>query len=186
MANFWIQEGEWARGENNSVKFGDLVKSFGRKYQGMWRVFGISENGEIMLISDECIGEVRLLGIAGYHNGIDQLDQLCIDTVKSQKVSSVRSITGLDFYKANSKKESYELLKPHLFERDYWLASAYLCADGISSEAGLEAVFDGIRLSMPLFIYSGIEYNRTLGVRAIVTLRKNVEFYKTKDGYWKI
>lgn len=186
MAIFWIQEGEWARGGNNSVRFGDLVKPFGRKYKGMWRVFGINENGEIMLISDECIGEVKMFGLMGYHNGIDQVDQLCIDTVKSKKVAAVRSVNGLDIHKASSQKESYTLLKPHLFERDCWLAASYACNSAIYNEVGMEAIFGGVRINLPLSIYGGTEYSRTLGVRAIVTLRKNVEFHKTKDGYWKI
>jgi hypothetical protein len=82
--------------------------------------------------------------------------------------------------------ESYALLKPHLFERECWLASTYACNSASYNEVGLEAVFGGVRLNLPLSIYGGTEYNRTLGVRAIVTLRKNVEFHKTKDGYWKI
>ena len=50
MANFWVQQERWAVRDTECITFGDLVKPFGRKYKGMWRVFGISENGEIILI----------------------------------------------------------------------------------------------------------------------------------------
>ena len=186
MANFWYKQERWAIRDTECITFGDLVKPFGRKYKGLWRVFGISENGEIMLVSDECIGEVRLLGFAGYRTGVDQLDQLCIDTVKSSKVASVRSINGLDFTRLDKYRE--EVLKKSLYDKDYWLASDYVSSGGLYHELGLQGICEGLRINIPLqqFNYCSSESNRTFGVRAIVTLRKNVEFHKTKDGYWKI
>lgn len=180
MANFWIQDGEWARGGNNSVRFGDLVKPFGRKYKGMWRVFEISENGEIMLVSDECVGEVTLEGMEGYNKGIDLLDQLCIDTIKSSKVAAVRSITCLDLKRVRKYDENLNIYR---YKPDYWLATSYICSSGV---CGIHSIYDGRVMSQALYLYGGTECKFTLGVKAVVTLRKNVEFTKTKDGYWKI
>ena len=186
MASFWILDGEYAKSENQNIKFGDLVKPFGRKYSDMWRVFGISENGEIMLISDKCIGEVRLLGAEGYLSGIEQMDQLCIDTVKSSKVSAVRSISSLDFSRLIPNRKRYQMLKEYLYKFNYWLATTYVWTSDLYYEEGFEAVYDGAKVNMPLERFPGIEYNRKLGVRASVTLRNNVNFIKTEDGYWKI
>lgn len=186
MANFWIQDGKWAVSGNYRIRFGALVKSFGRKYKGMWRVFGISENGEIMLVSDEYIGEIRLLGLDGYLTGIDQLEQLCIDTVQSSKVASVRSLNSLDFERLSCCKERYEILKKHLYKHNCWLATTYTFSKTLHYEEGMDAIYEGIIVNMPLKNFPGEEYNITLGVRAIVTLRKNVEFKETKDGYWRI
>ena len=185
MANFWVQVGEKAICENKAVDFGDLVKPFGRKYKGMWRIFGISEYGEIMLVSNECIGEIRLSGFAGYSMGVDRLDQLCIDTVKSSKVAAVRSITGLDISKLNEDRMHLLL---SLFGQKYWLATEFKYSSAISCVVGLEAIVDDARIDLPLEAFEGShhEYDRTLGVRAIVTLRKNVEFHRTKQGYWEI
>lgn len=180
MANFWIQEGEWARGGNNSVKFGDLVKPFGRKYKGMWRVFGISENGEIMLVSDEPIGEVTLEGMEGYNKGIDVVDQLCIDTIKSSKVAAVRSITSLDLMRVRKYDEKLNLYK---YKPDYWIATSFICSSGV---CGMKAIYKGNLMSILLRVYGEPERKLTLGVRAVVTLRKNVEFNRTEDDCWKI
>jgi len=186
MSNFWVQQERWAVRDTECITFGDLVKPFGRKYKGMWRVFGISENGEIMLVSDDCIGAVRLIGSEGYRTGTEKLDQLCINTVKSSKAASVRSMNSFDLTRLDKYRK--ELLEKLLYEKDCWLAADYVMSGALYYEAGLEAICNGTRTKIPLeeFYRSKMISNRIFGVRAIVTLRKNVEFHKIKRGYWKI
>ncbi len=185
MANFWYQSGEYAKSQNQSVRFGDLVKPFGRKYKGMWRVFGTTEAGEIMLISDECINECTLKGEKHcvYFKVKEILDNLCADIVKSSKVKEIRSINLSDLWGVGLDKERYQRLRENLFQYDCWTATSYWR----SEDMGIHVICDKIIKDKRLYLRdTKEEYEYTLGVRAIAVIKKDVQFTKTKDGYWKI
>lgn len=66
--------------EKYGISYGAIVnyeepQSLG--YTGTWRVLGINDDGQVMLVSSKLIGNMELAGKDGYNNGIKKLNDMC-------------------------------------------------------------------------------------------------------------
>ena len=137
-----------------------------------WRVLGVDENGQLLLICDTTTEKLTLSGLAGYQNGVAELDKISSLYGQGKNATGARSVTLEDLNKINGEttgsyagtnKLSNESVEYNLLYQQSlspWAGRRTVENDflgfwlGNATESGLNYVFEG-NVNNDIALYAG-------------------------------
>ena len=97
----WIQEGNHITNGKRIIHIGDYVdyKPHKRKYTGKWIAIGATDDGNLMIMSEDPISTLKLGGKDGVATGVKRLNTICKKYASGDDAAHVRSLTVEDVEK---------------------------------------------------------------------------------------
>ncbi len=180
----WISNQSILTNADQTLRIGDIVdyEATGTEYKGRWVVIGATDEGELLILSENIVDMLWLYGSFSYNEGIEKLNDICEKYGKGKGATGARSIT-IEDVEAISALEKFQDFAWIIYGRNiqqtsfnYWLATKHIAYNKSGEKLYCFKYVSECQIKEQILLtWLRVSFGDNFGVRAIVSIKPDIQ-----------